>query len=260
MFSSQILLNNTNTNSNKTISLISNARSSSPYQLLNDQDHSAQSNQGTGSPNIKQTQLNVNNPNTPKNNDNQSILAINSNNNQTNSSNSSSSSPSPISSATSLNNKTNTTIVTTSTIIPNQNMSSPNNMSVNSSLESNNITSTTINPIHLLNSALLDSSILNNTQTKYSVINSTNTTTPIPLSLTLNQQQQLQQQLQRQQQQNLLSNFKTDLVLNSTTQQTSGLIDMEKEKLKQDLIKQTEMSNKLETLCLQYRQVHLNFK
>ena len=37
------------------------------------------------------------------------------------------------------------------------------------------------------------------------------------------------------------------------------LVDSEKERLKQELIKQTEMSNKLETLCLQYRNVnHLN--
>ena len=39
----------------------------------------------------------------------------------------------------------------------------------------------------------------------------------------------------------------------------NSLIDLEKEKLKQDLLKQTEMSNKLETLCLQYRQVWSQF-
>ena len=39
----------------------------------------------------------------------------------------------------------------------------------------------------------------------------------------------------------------------------NSLLDLEKEKLKQDLLKQTEMSNKLETLCLQYRQVWCQF-
>ena len=48
----------------------------------------------------------------------------------------------------------------------------------------------------------------------------------------------------------------SNTVLNLTNSSANSLIDLEKEKLKQDLIKQTEMSNKLETLCLQYRQVN----
>lgn len=45
-------------------------------------------------------------------------------------------------------------------------------------------------------------------------------------------------------------------LLNTATDVVNNLIvDTEKEKLKIDLLKQTEMSNKLETLCLQYRQV-----
>lgn len=146
-------------------------------------------------------------------------------------------------------------------------------MSVNGSLDSNNFVaaSTLINnpnALQLLNTALpnlLDNNNLLNTQQKFnssnqsSNSNTSNQSTSIPLSLS--QQQQLQQQLQRQQ--NLINNFKSDnnaIGLNgsgaglSQTTQSSGLIDLEKEKLKQDLIKQTEMSNKLETLCLQYRQ------
>ncbi len=46
---------------------------------------------------------------------------------------------------------------------------------------------------------------------------------------------------------------------NTTTEATSSLVDLEKDKLIQDLKMQTEMSNKLESLCLQYRSVCTSF-
>lgn len=83
------------------------------------------------------------------------------------------------------------------------------------------------------------------------------TSTTSPKNIELLQQQQ-------QQQQTSLNNLNNLNSINSiaalTTAFTNNLvIDYEKEKLRQDLIKQTELSNKLELLCCQYRQVSQHF-
>ena len=149
--------------------------------------------------------------------------ATNLNSNQSNSS-SSSSSPSPISSATSINNsvvnRTSSQTVQGSVAA----MSPP-------ILVSNSLNGETGAPTSA-----------DNTQQKFSQMN-------------LSQLQQLQRQ-QSLQMKSDNSNSAQPISVNGVAAGAPGLVvDLEKEKLKQDLIKQTEMSNKLETLCLQYRQV-----
>lgn len=148
--------------------------------------------------------------------------ATNLNSNQSNSS-SSSSSPSPISSATSINNSV-VNRTSSQTVQGSAAAMSP--------------------PILVSNGGLGETggptSAIDNTQQKFSQMN-------------LSQLQQLQ----RQQSLQLKSdNSAQPVSVNGVGAGAPGLVvDLEKEKLKQDLIKQTEMSNKLETLCLQYRQV-----
>lgn len=151
--------------------------------------------------------------------------ATNLNSNQSNSS-SSSSSPSPISSATSINNSV-VNRTSSQTVQGSAAAMSP--------------------PILVSNGGLGETGVptnaapsIDNTQQKFSQMN-------------LSQLQQLQ----RQQSLQLKSdNSAQPVSVNGVGAGAPGLVvDLEKEKLKQDLIKQTEMSNKLETLCLQYRQV-----
>jgi hypothetical protein len=149
------------------------------------------------------------------------------NSTQSNSS-SSSSSPSPISSATSVNNNNNTSISLNRT-------SSLSTTTTTTTSASSGPNQSLLNKLSSQNAANLSLSGLTLNQPQQSV----------------SQQQQTLQIAQLQQQQQQSQNL---LNFNSSSLNING-VDLEKEKLKQDLLKKSEMCNKLEALCLQYRQV-----